>query len=175
MLRVAPIRDPVAIHVNNWEEYNELEEDGSNGKVFYFNRDTFEASYDIPAEVKEDLNNKKAWEDYYAEQAALDFSEEYGGFSGGPTSVSKKVTDSGDPTYEEEKRAAVTAQIRQESALQSSRNTGRSTGRISMVTNPPPPQEDPPESGRTSFMSTQLSKIGSTLVEPTLACPEVPR
>ena len=80
MLRVAPIRDPVAIHVNNWEEYNELEEDGSNGKVFYFNRDTFEASYDIPAEVKEDLNNKKAWEDYYAEQAALDFSEEYGGF-----------------------------------------------------------------------------------------------
>ena len=52
MLRVAPIRDPVAIHVNNWEEYNELEEDGSNGKVFYFNRDTFEASYDIPAEVK---------------------------------------------------------------------------------------------------------------------------
>ena len=72
------------------------------------------------------------------------------------------MTDSGDPTYEEEKRAAVTAQIRQESALQSSRNTGRSTGRISMVTNPPPPQEDPPESGRTSFMSTQLSKIGST-------------
>jgi hypothetical protein len=164
MLRVAPIRDPVAIHVNSWEEYNELEQDGSAGRVFYFNRDTFEASYDLPPEVKEDLDNKKAWEDYYAEQSALDFSAEYGGFGGGPTSVPRKWAASGDPAYEyDEGRAAVAAQRSQETALlPSARHTGRSTGRISMVTNPPPPKDNPPESSRTSFMATQLSKIGAT-------------
>jgi hypothetical protein len=50
MLRVAPIREPVRT-VGNWEQYNEVEKDGSAGRDFYFNRKTFEATYIEPAEV----------------------------------------------------------------------------------------------------------------------------
>lgn len=51
MLRVAPIRDPVALHRLGWEEYKELDKNGGPSKVFYFNRSTFEATYDIPPDI----------------------------------------------------------------------------------------------------------------------------
>ena len=50
MLRVAPIRDPVAVY-DDWEEYNEIQPDGAPGRIFYFNRKTYEASYDLPPAV----------------------------------------------------------------------------------------------------------------------------
>jgi hypothetical protein len=49
MLRVAPVRDPIAIH-GAWEEYSE-ETPSGGPRIFYFNRDTFEASYDVPDDV----------------------------------------------------------------------------------------------------------------------------
>ena len=86
MLRVAPIRDPTALHINGWEEYNEINEDGTVGAPFYFNRTPFEASYAQPVEVKEDLDNRAAWEQYHAEQAAQ-VAQEYGGFTAGPSAI----------------------------------------------------------------------------------------
>lgn len=196
MLRVAPIRDPSALHINDWEEYNEINEDGSVGVPFYFNRKSFEASYDQPVDVKEDLENRAAWDKYYADQAALDFSNEYGGFTAGPSTTpdpaalaraeESRNSYSYDPyarpqavhddswarnqdhynhdnferhRLQEEEDAAI-AQLPPASSRNMS--TGRLTGRISMKTNPPPPTEAPPDSGRSSFMQTQLSKIGST-------------
>ena len=50
MLRVAPIRDPTAVY-DDWEEYNELQLDGAPGRTFYFNRKTYEASYELPPAV----------------------------------------------------------------------------------------------------------------------------
>jgi hypothetical protein len=59
MLRVAPIRDPIAVF-GDWEYYGDdstviynpsLNIDAS--KAFYFNRKTFETSYDTPKEVIE--------------------------------------------------------------------------------------------------------------------------
>ena len=52
MLRVAPIREPVGEY-GDWEEYNEGEVKGGvdSGKTFFFNRTTFETSYDMPPEV----------------------------------------------------------------------------------------------------------------------------
>jgi hypothetical protein len=66
MLRVAPIRDPKHIY-GSWEEYEDISglKEGSQflghrskkgvssgeSRVFYFNRETFEATYDVPPEV----------------------------------------------------------------------------------------------------------------------------
>ena len=54
MLRVAPIRDPVEI-LGNWERYEEVDAtDGVEPTVlstFYFNRQTFETTYELPPEL----------------------------------------------------------------------------------------------------------------------------
>lgn len=53
MLRVAPIRDPTAVY-GVWEEYSEIAaatSDGATGKAFYFNRQSFESTYDKPGEI----------------------------------------------------------------------------------------------------------------------------
>lgn len=53
MLRVAPIREPSEV-VGHWELYNEMTEQGRKSKkIFYFNRKTFETSYDKPKEIEE--------------------------------------------------------------------------------------------------------------------------
>jgi hypothetical protein len=81
MLRVAPIRVPVATFTSGWEEYlndgeGPAENDPKNKKIgggkksmfesatgappvvkkFYFNRNTFEASYDVPLEVQQEMD-----------------------------------------------------------------------------------------------------------------------
>ena len=59
MLRVAPIREPSEV-VGNWELYNEITEEGRKSKkIFYFNRKTFETSYDKPKEIEEAENLQK--------------------------------------------------------------------------------------------------------------------
>jgi hypothetical protein len=55
MLRVAPIRDPTATY-NDWEEYKDVDENGAQGTTFYFNRVSFETTYDTPQEVTQQLN-----------------------------------------------------------------------------------------------------------------------
>jgi hypothetical protein len=53
MLRVAPLREPLAVH-GAWEEYTEESATGES-KTFYFNRDNFEATYDKPEEVSSNV------------------------------------------------------------------------------------------------------------------------
>ena len=74
MLRVAPIRMPLVSHPSGWEEYTEEPtKDFENGKLFYFNRTTFEASYEEPYEV---INDRAE-----AAQATINASvEAYGGY-----------------------------------------------------------------------------------------------
>ena len=45
MLRISPIRQPIHIY-GDWEVYSD-----DNNTVFYFNRATFETSYDVPADL----------------------------------------------------------------------------------------------------------------------------
>ena len=58
MLRVAPMRIPIAKYSNGWEEYQNLNStdynatDQANERVFYFNRNTYEATYDIPEDIR---------------------------------------------------------------------------------------------------------------------------
>jgi len=90
MLRVAPIRDATAQY-GNWEEYTELEPNGDAGKTFYFNRQTFEATYEVPQDVTAELQARAdadAWDEYNAQQAdllALEYSsnKKFGGGGGG--------------------------------------------------------------------------------------------
>ena len=52
MLRVAPLRQPLTTYQSGWEEYSEKPtKDFENGKLFWFNRRTFEALYEEPYEV----------------------------------------------------------------------------------------------------------------------------
>lgn len=50
MLRVAPIRDPTSQY-GSWEVYTEIGPQGEVGRDFYFNRATFETTYDKPLEI----------------------------------------------------------------------------------------------------------------------------
>jgi len=137
MLRVAPIRDPVCIHAEIWEEYKEIQPDGTQGKQFYFNRGTFEATYDEPPEVTAELANKAAWaeyeahQQYLAEQAAI----EYGGFGAKPSGAVAPSSGQHNEYY---------------NTARSGMGTGRApgTGRISHVTHPPPPLAPPIDSAR---------------------------
>lgn len=60
MLRVAPIRQPVAVY-GDWEHYYMTREEDPNydtyvhsdGHNFFFNRKTFEATYDTPQELQQ--------------------------------------------------------------------------------------------------------------------------
>jgi hypothetical protein len=60
MLRVAPIRNPVAVY-GDWEHYFTSREEDPNydtyvkeeGSSFFFNRKTFEATYDAPPELEQ--------------------------------------------------------------------------------------------------------------------------
>eukprot|EP00605_Chrysophyceae_sp_TOSAG23-4_P001628 GSChrysophyteH1.ASY1.ANO1.1788.1 assembled CDS len=135
MLRVAPIRDPINIHNNSWEEYQEIEADGAPGRNFYFNRNTFEACYDQPQEVTEHLENQQAWADHYAHQALLaeQAAAEYQGFDGKPGGAGA------------EHHHMVPASSRQTAR---GMTTGRSTGRLSTVQHPPPPAAPPPDTSR---------------------------
>ena len=74
MLRVAPIRDAIAIY-GDWEYYADdsgiiynpsLNIDAS--KAFYFNRKSFETTYEMPIQVAEDIAQKEA-EEIYAQAA----------------------------------------------------------------------------------------------------------
>ena len=72
MLNIAPTRQPIKIYNNSkWEIYEEglleksnkigsLKPLGNGGKLFYFNRNTFEATYEIPIEV---INEQKQEEE----------------------------------------------------------------------------------------------------------------
>lgn len=64
MLRVAPIRDPTAIY-NDWEEYKDVDENGAQGRTFYFNRVSFETTYDTPQEVTYQLNPYNDYDPQY--------------------------------------------------------------------------------------------------------------
>jgi hypothetical protein len=69
MLRVAPIREPSAHH-GDWEQYDDAHVDGvSQGRRFYFNRKTFEASYEEPDDVVQTLRASQSMltstADYY--------------------------------------------------------------------------------------------------------------
>lgn len=50
MLRVAPLREQTAQY-GAWEEYKDVESNGAAGRTFYFNRETFETTYDMPHDV----------------------------------------------------------------------------------------------------------------------------
>lgn len=68
MLRVAPIRDPVKTF-NEWEHYEDRDPMGKK-RSFYFNRTTYETTYDEPQEVQtmkyeEDYNNTQNQLGYY--------------------------------------------------------------------------------------------------------------
>ena len=64
MLHVAPIREPSTV-IGNWELYNEISEEGKKSKkTFYFNRKTFETTYDKPKEI-EDAEYKNTGEFTY--------------------------------------------------------------------------------------------------------------
>jgi hypothetical protein len=58
MLRVAPIREPASV-VGDWEQYTDVHADGEMGRSFYFNRKSFEASYDEPAEITQHLASQQ--------------------------------------------------------------------------------------------------------------------
>lgn len=91
MLRVAPYREPIEVFSSNWELYDIKEEEkkllekrtsiikknlnqdrirktfGNNAPTyFFFNRTTFETSYEIPSEVAKELNARQEQEAYIA-------------------------------------------------------------------------------------------------------------
>jgi len=79
MLRVAPQRAPARKYASGWEEYEEgvivpskkigvSTPLGNGGKLFYFNRHTFEATYELPSEVDAELKAE--------EQAAIEAQEQ---------------------------------------------------------------------------------------------------
>ena len=80
MLRVAPTRLPVVIH-GAWEEYADEIEVGANTstRAFYFNRNTFEATYNKPPEVPSHLLNNGNSDDphhFHNDMSLLEGSEE---------------------------------------------------------------------------------------------------
>lgn len=71
MLRVAPKRVPLRKYASGWEEYDEgpllkpkkLGESkplGNGGKLFFFNRNTFEATYELPDEIYQEQQAEAA-------------------------------------------------------------------------------------------------------------------
>lgn len=65
MLRIAPVREPIAVY-GAWEVYHDsttLSNDVNDKHVFYFNRQTYETTYDKPDEV------------VLMEQSTLEFSQ----------------------------------------------------------------------------------------------------
>ena len=71
MLRVAPMRNPTA-HYGDWEHYTAdpgLEGAGGGGENFYFNRKTFEATYETPPELLQDSQQH--------DQSQLDYDQTY--------------------------------------------------------------------------------------------------
>ena len=90
MLRVAPIRDPRARY-GDWEEYEDeagvqegaqlLKQRGDKGvsdgdsRRFFFNRRTFEATYDVPPDVTRSLEVA-----YQREASPYDYSPQYTGY-----------------------------------------------------------------------------------------------
>ena len=79
MLRVAPQRAPVRKYQSGWEQYEEgpivpskkigvSTPLGNGGKHFFFNRTTFEATYELPAEVDQEIQAE--------EQAAIEAQQQ---------------------------------------------------------------------------------------------------
>jgi len=138
MLRVAPIRDPVCIHDNSWEEYKEIQPDGTQGKQFFFNRDSFEATYDEPPDVTAQLANQAAWAEYNAEQQRLaeQAAIDYGGFGAKP--IGQVAPAGQDDGYYDTAR----------SGMGTGRAPAPGTGRVSQMTHPPPPLAPPIDSAR---------------------------
>jgi hypothetical protein len=153
MLRVAPIRDPIALHNDAWEEYNEINADGSAGRTFYFNRHNFEASYDQPKIVEEylayqqQLAEHEAYQQQLAEQAAQDYQGFGAVTTGGGASNYAKTAAAATTTYQYQQDSYETAAYLPQTDRQTT-GTGRQTGRISNMQHPPPPAAPPPESAR---------------------------
>lgn len=83
MLRVAPMRNPTN-QIGDWEHYTP--EDGASdedarGGNFYFNRKTFEATYDMPAELAEngrqDLGYDQSFNQSYNEGFDQSYDQSY--------------------------------------------------------------------------------------------------
>ena len=189
MLRVAPIRDAIKIHNHGWEEYKEINNDGTEGSAFFFNRNTFEATYDQPQQVTEEIANEQAWADYYAEQERLDYEAQlkYGsgpGQSYTPAKIEEAATDYAyDPyhhvahddkwaenqnkynhaNYESHARQETEQNPATNRSSRGSMNTGRLTSRtVNLTARPPPPSVAPPDSARTGYMKKGMQTIGST-------------
>ena len=186
MLRVAPIRDPIAIYENgNWEQYNEIEADGAQGKPFYFNRDTFEAAYDEPAEVTAYHAEQAAWAEHEAHQAELaaQAALEYSGFGAKDTGVHAHVAaeqyyplaGEGDGyngyTYQNTGRS-VGGMDTGRSGM--GNTTGRLTGRVSHMTHPPPPLLPPPDSARNHANPMMSTGPRNRLTDNTLNTSRMP-
>ncbi len=139
MLRVAPIRNPVQIYDNAWEEYKEIQPDGAEGRAFYFNRDTFEATYDQPADVMAQIANQQAWAEYHAHQQVLaeQAAIEYSGFGAKPSGVTAVVNP-----------PSRGVDMYSTGRLGAGQSSGRTTGRVSNVQHPPPPVAPPIDSAR---------------------------
>jgi hypothetical protein len=86
MLRVAPIRYPTSV-IDNWEIYDSevaIENGTIEQRRFYFNRNTFEATYDLPSELTNegfsstsystDVDRANEWNQ---SQPLLEFSYDY--------------------------------------------------------------------------------------------------
>jgi hypothetical protein len=157
MLRVAPIRAPVAVYESTWEQYREIEPDGSEGRDFFFNRETFEAAYDQPEAVSAYLANQQAWAEHEAHQAALaeQAALTYAGFGAMPTgsgAVRPPVGAQGESDgaynrgYQNTGRTAAIVNTSRTTGMGDS--TARLTGRVSLMTNPPPPAAPPPDTAR---------------------------
>lgn len=89
MLRVAPQRNPVRKYTSGWEEYEEgvivpskkigvSTPLGNGGKLFYFNRNTFEATYELPAEVNQELEEEAQAAALAQEQQVATFAQSSG-------------------------------------------------------------------------------------------------
>lgn len=79
MLRVAPIRPPVAVY-GDWEQYHaDLEQtvgsESATGGTFYFNRKTFEASYEMPYELQQASTQGSPMTNYGDSRFTFDFND----------------------------------------------------------------------------------------------------
>jgi hypothetical protein len=69
MLRVAPMRNPTG-HYGDWEHYA-ADEGLEGGENFYFNRKTFEATYDTPPELLQDQDQGQLGYDQSFDQSPM--------------------------------------------------------------------------------------------------------
>lgn len=109
MLRVAPKRAAVRKYTSGWEEYEEgpllkpkkLGEStplGNGGKMFYFNRDTFEATYELPDEVYQEQQAEAAAALAAQQQQVATFAQSSGYYDAYGTWVN--TYDAGDSSWE---------------------------------------------------------------------------